>query len=105
MERTQLQQFELLKRVNPNISTIFYHDSARAWTLPNAINVSNKLDERILKEHPEYYLHNASDSLAIDPYEQGLSWTAYDGGKGGCCSSKGGRRGSTIRRRRHDAEG
>ncbi len=60
-------------------------DSARAWTLPNAINVSNKLDEEILQVHPEYYLLNTSGDLAIDPYEQGISWTAYDGHKGGCC--------------------
>ena len=25
MERTQLEQFALLKMINPNISTIFYH--------------------------------------------------------------------------------
>jgi len=83
MEQTQLDQFKLLKALNPNISTIFYHDSARAWTLPNAINVSNALDEKILRAHPDWYLRNLSGSFAIDPYEPG--WEAYDGAKGGCC--------------------
>jgi hypothetical protein len=83
MEQTQLSQFALLKAFNPNISTIFYHDSARAWTLPNAINVSNALDELILSSHPSWYLTNTSGAFAIDPYEPG--WDAYDGGKNGCC--------------------
>ena len=85
MEATQLAQFALLKQQNPNISTIFYHDSARAWTLPNAINVSNALDEQILrnKSTADWYLRNTSGLLAIDPYEPG--WDPYDGTKGGCC--------------------
>eukprot|EP01051_Picozoa_sp_SAG22_P009003 SAG22_NODE_721_length_7648_cov_9.418466_6_plen_267_part_00 len=59
------------------------HDSCRAWTQPNMINVSMQFDEDILRDRPSLYLKNSSGGLAVDPYDASTGPSDY--GKGGCC--------------------
>lgn len=71
-----------LKARNPNISTIFYHDSARMWTNDQIDNFGRvpkqtvkfwnptvfRTDDGIVADHPELLLRNATGGFVWDNY-------------------------------------
>jgi hypothetical protein len=71
-----------LKQRNPNISTIFYHDSGRMWTNDQVDNWGRvpkqkmdkwnptvyRADNWIVNNRPEWLLHNTSEQYVWDHY-------------------------------------
>jgi hypothetical protein len=82
VEDHTLAAMKQLKARNPNISTIFYHDSARMWTNDQvdawgrtpkqAVRYWNptvyRVDDAIVEQHPEWTLKNRSGGFVWDNY-------------------------------------
>ena len=82
VEDNTLAALKQIKQRNPNVSTIFYHDSARMWTndqpdkwgrVPKQSTrywnpTVYKADNELLKNHPDWLLHNSSGQFVYDSY-------------------------------------